>query len=261
MEKINIMINGLPGNMATRILHFAIGSSKENVSIVPYSLTGLETIVDGKLIGYGDYNEDFLGRAKQLKFIKPDVRDNIIDDALKICPFLIAVDYTQPTAVNGNAEFYCKNKIPFVMGTTGGDRNKLEETVRNSEICAVIATNMATPIIALQDFLEQFADKNPGIFKGYKVEIEESHQAGKTDLSGTAITFTKSFAKMGIEGMPYDAETAELIKAAHPSKFVDEFGNSFRMIRDPEEQKAMGVPKEHLKGHGWHTYTFKAPYD
>ena len=36
---------------------------------------------------------------------------------------LIAVDYTHPSAVNANVEFYSKNGLNFVMGTTGGDRS------------------------------------------------------------------------------------------------------------------------------------------
>lgn len=35
---------------------------------------------------------------------------------------IVVVDYTQPTAVNRNAEFYAKHGLDFVMGTTGGDR-------------------------------------------------------------------------------------------------------------------------------------------
>lgn len=35
---------------------------------------------------------------------------------------IVAIDYTHPTAVNDNAEFYAKHGLNFVMGTTGGDR-------------------------------------------------------------------------------------------------------------------------------------------
>ena len=35
---------------------------------------------------------------------------------------IVVVDYTKPDAVNGNAEFYAKEGLNFVMGTTGGDR-------------------------------------------------------------------------------------------------------------------------------------------
>lgn len=54
----------------------------------------------------------------------------------------ICIDYTHPSAVNSNAEFYVKHGIPFVMGTTGGDRDKLLETVKDANLFSVIAPNM-----------------------------------------------------------------------------------------------------------------------
>jgi len=55
---------------------------------------------------------------------------------------LICIDYTHPTAVNSNAEFYIKHGIPFVMGTTGGDRNQLLQSVKEAKLFTVIAPNM-----------------------------------------------------------------------------------------------------------------------
>ena len=40
MEKINIMINGLPGNVAKKMARFAVSDEKFNV--IPFSLTGLD---------------------------------------------------------------------------------------------------------------------------------------------------------------------------------------------------------------------------
>ena len=31
------------------------------------------------------------------------------------------------------------------------------------------------------------------------------------------------------------------------------------MVRNPDEQRRMGVPEKHLGGHGWHTYTLRSP--
>ena len=35
-----------------------------------------------------------------------------------------------PYQVNGNAAFYVKHGVPFVMGTTGGDRAKLLDDIK-----------------------------------------------------------------------------------------------------------------------------------
>ncbi len=119
------------------------------------------------------------------------------------------------------------------MGTTGGNRKDLEEVVSNSQVCAVIAPNMAKQIVAFQAMMNYAAQNFPDIFKGYELSIIESHQKGKADTSGTAKAMVTYFNKLGI---PF---TPEQIK----------------MERDPLKQKEMGIPEEYLSGHGWHKYS------
>jgi hypothetical protein len=45
-----------------------------------------------------------------------------------------------------NALFYAQNQQPFVMGTTGGDREKLVEDVKVAGVYAVIAPNMGKQV-------------------------------------------------------------------------------------------------------------------
>ena len=127
--------------------------------------------------------------------IKPSERESFLASADK--PH-ISVDFTHPSAVNTNAEFYCQNDLPFVMGTTGGDREKLEETVRNSNIVAVIAPNMAKQIVAFQAMMQYAANTFPNAFNEYSLEITESHQKGKADTSGTAKAMVGYFNSLGI---------------------------------------------------------------
>jgi 4-hydroxy-tetrahydrodipicolinate reductase len=120
------------------------------------------------------------------------------------------------------------------MGTTGGDRKKLEETVVSSSIAAVIAPNMAKQIVGFQAMMEYAAKTFPGLFLGYSLEIRESHQTGKADTSGTAKAMVGYFNELGV---PFSED-------------------QITKVRDPEIQKARwGIPEEHLAGHGWHTYT------
>ena len=152
-------------------------------------------------------------------------------------PF-ITIDFTHPTAVNANAEFYCRHMMPFVMGTTGGDRDKLSQTVTQSANAAVIAPNMAKQIVGLQAMMSHAAEHFPNLFKGYQLTVRESHQSGKADTSGTAKAMVGYFNQMGI---PFGED-------------------DIRKERDPERQCNMwGIPAEHLAGHGWHTYTLTSP--
>lgn len=245
---MNVMINGLNpdpkfGQMAAEVVGVLLDdkvNSTENPEFVMWmeSLTGPEVtekrysfvpsvIRDGKKV-FADVSYDF-------DLIKPDQREERIREIKqKFSPF-IAVDFTHPSAVNDNADFYCRHGLPFVMGTTGGDRKALEERVRNSEIVAVIAPNMAKQIVALQQVMEDLAKEYQGRLTGCTLEIKESHQYGKADTSGTAKAMVGYFNQMGIDFNP-----EQIVK-----------------VRDPEEQLNMGVPERYLTGHAWHNYTIK----
>jgi len=209
-----VMINGMPGKMAHIVAKVC---KRRGFNVIPFSLTGEDLTDCG---GFA-----LLGVA---------ARENKIGQILKEYPNLIAVDYTHPSAVNGNAEFYVKHKIPFVMGTTGGDRDALMAMVKNANHPCVIAPNMAKQIVALQAMLEWTAKNFPGVFEGYDLKVVESHQKTKADTSGTAKALVKSFLEMGAKG-------AEPI---------------IEMVREENAQiSKMNVPKEHLDGHAFHTYS------
>lgn len=221
MNKIKVMINGLPGNVAQIITKHAIAD--ERIEVLPYAMTGPEI----------DFSHCHIGDLA-IELIRPDVQDAKIDTIIKAHAPFISIDYTHPTAINANAQFYCRHQLPFVMGTTGGDRENLLDTVRHSNNVAVIAPNMAKQIVGFQAMMAYAAENFPGIFKGYQLTIKESHQAGKADTSGTAKAMVQYFNQMGI---PFSIDQIE-------------------KERDPERQANMlGVPETYLSGHAWHTYT------
>jgi 4-hydroxy-tetrahydrodipicolinate reductase len=221
MSTIKVMVNGLPGNIARSVAGFLIADGR--FELVPYSLTGPEIqepecIIDNLAV----------------KLIQADQRNSQIENITHTAGEFLSVDYTHPSAVNPNAEFYCRWGLPFVMGTTGGDRQKLEATVAASSIAAVIAPNMAKQIVGFQAMMEYAADNFPDLFKGYSLEVKESHQQGKADTSGTAKAMVGYFNRLGLS---FSAD--EIIR-----------------MRDPEVQKShWAIPQEYLSGHGWHTYS------
>ena len=221
MNRIKIMVNGIPGNMAVNVAKHVLDD--ERFELIPYSFTGPE-------IAETQYVIDSLS----ITLIQPEKKKQAITGIVDREVSFISVDYTHPLAVNNNAEFYCKHNLPFVMGTTGGDRKLLEDTIKKSSIPAVVAPNMAKQIVGFQAMMEYGAKSFPDLFKGYSLKIRESHQKGKADTSGTAKAMIRYFNEFGI---PFTEE--EIIKE-----------------RDPETQKAkLGIPEKYLSGHGWHTYT------
>ncbi|XP_057824368.2 probable 4-hydroxy-tetrahydrodipicolinate reductase 2, chloroplastic [Cryptomeria japonica] len=61
--------------------------------------------------------------------------------------------------------------VPFVMGTTGGDREKLLDVVRKANNYAVIAPQMGKQVVAFQAAMEIMAEHFPEAFSGYKLEV------------------------------------------------------------------------------------------
>jgi len=221
MSTIKVMVNGLPGNVARTVAEHLLKDGR--FELVPYSLTGPE-------IQESEYIIDNIS----VKLIQSDQRASQIEQIKQSQGAFLSVDYTHPSAVNSNAEFYCRFGLPFVMGTTGGDRKELEATVVSSSIAAVIAPNMAKQIVGFQAMMEYAANNFPDLFKGYTLNVKESHQQGKADTSGTAKAMVGYFNKLGVS-----FSTDEIV-----------------MVRDPQDQKAQwGIPPEYLSGHGWHTYT------
>lgn len=225
MKPQKIMINGIPGNVAKMLVRHAAGDNR--FELIPHSLTGPEIT---------DTEYHYNGLA--ISLIGPSRREALIDGIKGKCGEFIAIDFTHPAAVNGNVEFYCRHQIPFVMGTTGGDRQKMMDTVTASSVCAVIAPNMTKQIVGFQAMMAYAAEQFPGLFSGYTLKIEESHQQGKADTSGTAKAMVGCFNRLG----------------------VDFKENDIIMVRDPEEQKnRLNIPEAYLGGHGWHTYTLVSP--
>lgn len=224
MSRIKVMVNGIPGNMAVNVARHVIAD--ERFALVPCSLTGPE-------IQAAEHKLETLS----IRLLKPEIRAQVIEEIVKAEGPFSSVDYTHPSAVNANAQFYCQYQLPFVMGTTGGDRSQLEATVQASSIAAVIAPNMAKQIVGFQAMMEFAAQNFQGLFEGYSLEIKESHQQGKADTSGTAKAMVRYFNQMGLR-----------------------FGeDQIAKERDPKIQATQwGVPQNYLAGHGWHTYTLNS---
>ncbi|MDP3998237.1 MAG: dihydrodipicolinate reductase C-terminal domain-containing protein [bacterium] len=221
--KTPVLIAGLPGKMATLVTK-AINRSED------FTLPNICLSSDRHpLISIGENDEE------RLLYAIPSYRPR---DSIKLKSHLhsglIAVDFTTPQAVNKNAELYAEMGIPFVMGTTGGNRQKLVETVKNSEISAVIAPNMAVEVVRIQHAIETLAQNAPGVFKDWRMEIKESHQASKKDVSGTAKALQAQLEQLG---------------AVMEEDIIS--------IRDLKIQEELGI--KNLSGHAYHWITLQSP--
>nr|ACU19320.1 unknown [Glycine max] len=221
-----IMVNACTGKMGKAVINAAEAAG---LNVVPVSFGCEEE--SGQTFQIGE--KEFLVHG-------PSDRESALASVFDQYPNLIVVDYTIPNAVNGNAELYCKVGVPFVMGTTGGDRDLLHKTVLDSNIYAVISPQMGKQVVAFLAAMEIMAEQFPGAFSGYSLQVLESHQASKVDASGTAKAVISCFNKLGVS---FDMD-------------------QIKLIRDPRQQLEMvGVPEEHLSGHALHMYHLTSPDD
>lgn len=162
-------------------------------------------------------------------------RDKLINVLSENRPRVV-VDFSHPSSVNDNAEFFADNWLNFVMWTTWWDRVLLEQTVKNSEISAVISPNMSKPIVTLLAMMRFAAKSFPEAFKWYTLEIVESHQFWKADTSWTAKAMVAHFNGLWV---PFRED-------------------QIRMIRDLDDQRKFWVTEKALWGHWYHTYTLRS---
>lgn len=238
-DDIRIMVNGMPGPMAVASAEACL---RKGLQISPVAMTG--PAIEPQTITVTD---SVTGRSSDVRLI-PASNEEEIESALEGLKAgiggnnknLLVIDFTHPSAVNSNANFYAKNDMPFVMGTTGGDREQLMKDMEDAKAFAVIAPNMGKQIVALQAGLEDLANKFPAAFAGYKMTVKESHQKTKADTSGTAKAIVESLKQLSNDDGFSVADDIE-------------------MVRDDKESMEFGVPEEYLNGHAFHTYTFTSP--
>ena len=237
---LHVMMNGLPGAMGREIASACL--RREGVGLAPFALTG------PGMAGSVEVDDGSGGQKMEVKLYDPEDRDELAAAALAAFPdpgSLVCVDFTHPSAVNGNAEWYAKHKLPFVMGTTGGDREALMSCVETSGTYAVIAPNMAKQIVALQAALEQMAEDFPGSFSGYSLQVVESHQSTKADTSGTAKAISRSLATLTAEAKTFLDD--DIVRVRDTQQQLDGGGTTHRGVSP--------VPEAALKGHAFHTYS------
>jgi len=224
-----VMVNGMPGPMATAAAEACL---RKGLQLSPIAMTGPD--VEECTITVED---KVTGKSADVRLIPSSNVDELkaaVAGVQQAADKLLAIDYTHPSAVNANAQFYIENNLPFVMGTTGGNREKLMADVTKAKNFAVIAPNMGKQIVAMQAALEDLASNYPSAFAGYSLKVTESHQKTKADTSGTAKAVIDSLKVLSDDNFTYD---------------------DIEMIRGDEEAMEFGVPEEGLNGHAFHTYT------
>ena len=225
-----VMINGLTGKMGHAIASAV--TNRKGFELVPHAFV---VITPESPLKFGDVAVD------ELFYVEKEGKDKAVAKLKEIQAKyavnndkFILVDFTVPNSIDANIAMYVEARIPFVCGTTGGDREKFTKDVFDAKLPVVIAPQMGKQVVALQAAIKHMGESFPNTFKGYTIRVVESHQASKVDTSGTAKALISSFNELGVG---FDVSDVEL-------------------IRDKKTQReVLNIPDEYLLGHAYHTYT------
>lgn len=211
-----ILVVGSSGNMGGLTTQRALA---EGYGMMPFGIDVLNKMV----ISFGKPVVNF-DTLNQPQF--QGANDTWLDLIRKNKPIII--DFTHKSVILDNFNNHYKHwGCPLIVGTIGV---KKEDFVGNTAPVIIGSPNLCPQIVAI---LKAFSSLEEGSLKGIKFAIDESHQASKKEISGTAIYMKELFERAGaIEKEP------------------------IYVIRNKEEQLRMGVPEEFLDGHGWHMYRF-----
>lgn len=221
-KEIAVMVNSCAGKMGNATAHAVV---RAGLTLVPFSLSG-----EG---GRRDVD------GVDVELVLPENHSSVVQKVKEQHQNLIVVDYTLPDVVTANCEFYSRQGLNFVVGTTGGDTKKMMQAAEDAGVYAVIAPNMGKQIVATQAMVEMLAQRFPGAFAGYKLSVVESHQKTKVDTSGTAKAVVESMAALGCQ--PFDMSEIEKLRDEKSS------------------HEKLGVPMDAMNGHAFHTYTLTSP--
>jgi len=242
-RSIPVSVTGLPGDLATRIADAV--KEEDDMVLAEYGLTGPDQPDSTKIYD------------TEVKLFGPDGQKMGIEEMKKRYPSSLVILDASKGPMHEVGELYAEAEIPFVFAGTIGDSDALRETIKKSNISAMIAPNISLELNVFASIFEERAKEFPGMFKGYKAKIVESHQKSKKDVSGTARKWTRELETMGMEVEIYSARTEEdYAELGISDDYWDLHGYHWVTIKDPTGHT---VIEFNTKIDGRDTYKLGAP--
>jgi len=212
MDPIRVLIIGAAGRMGREVVR-AVAAQQDMV---------LAAAVDRQRIG-----ED-AGRVADLDTALVPITDSLSNAIAQASPD-VAVDFTVPDAVMGNARTTIKARVATVVGATGlteGNLQELASLCQEHETPALVAPNFAIGAVLMMQFAAEAAKHLES------AEIIELHHADKLDApSGTARRTADLIAEAVCRaGMSLHARRSD---EKHPSRGLTHRGIPIHSVRLP----------------------------
>ncbi|MHC4556218.1 MAG: 4-hydroxy-tetrahydrodipicolinate reductase [Planctomycetota bacterium] len=181
--EIKLVVLGAAGRMGKRILSLAAESGRFNI------------IAAVEKQGHPD-----IGKDTGLVAASGPIGINLTDT----CPAAaadVAIDFSQPEALDKTIDYCLENSIALVSGTTGlNDRQREKVKAASGKIPILYATNMSLGMNVLFSLAGKVASM---LGAEYDIEIIEHHHRFKKDApSGSALTLAENICKATGQDFP-----------------------------------------------------------
>lgn len=178
---IRLAIIGAGGRMGRRILALAAESGQFDV------------VAAVERLGHPDVGQDagLAAGAKQIEVMLTDTYPATDAD--------VAIDFSQPQAIEKTIAYCVEDGVPLVCGTTGLNTSQAEQLkAASARIPVLYATNMSVGMNILFALVGKVASL---LGADYDIEIVEQHHRFKKDApSGSALTLAENICKeMGFD--------------------------------------------------------------
>jgi 4-hydroxy-tetrahydrodipicolinate reductase len=173
---VKLVVIGAAGRMGRRVLALAAESGQFDI------VAALERP------GHPD-----IGKAYGLETPAGPV-NVMLTDTWPAAPADVAIDFSQPEAVDKTIDYCIENGVALVSGTTGlGDRQRDKMKAASGKIPVIYGTNMSVGM----NVLFALAGKTASMLGDeYDIEIVEQHHRFKKDApSGSALTLAENICK------------------------------------------------------------------
>jgi 4-hydroxy-tetrahydrodipicolinate reductase len=134
----------------------------------------------------------------------------------------VAIDFSTPDVVAGNASVLARRGIALVIGTTGWQRDEpaVRQAVADGGAAAVVAPNFSTGVV----LFEALAAEAARLFAAqaeFGAFLHEAHHAAKKDApSGTALLLKRAMERAGFpRGIDVSSTRAGFIPGTHTIGF------------------------------------------
>jgi 4-hydroxy-tetrahydrodipicolinate reductase len=173
---IKLTVIGAAGRMGRRVLSLAVESGQFDI------------IAAVERPGHPD-----IGKAYSLESASGPV-DVVLADTYPAAAADVAIDFSQPEAVDETIDYCLKNKVALVSGTTGlGEKQQDKMKAASANIPVIYGTNMSVGMNVLFALVGKAASM---LGDEYDIEIVEQHHRFKKDApSGSALTLAENICR------------------------------------------------------------------